>query len=217
MLGYRMSQDSRSKSGRRTLTHHEHLWVCWSTRESCPTGFKLKEVASARGGFVEGLFCQWVLAFPPPKKIADLPTPTPPRWWGWKLCLDHDWITMTVRDAVWHVPRCHIHDTVARAMARAVACHGTFFFEKNDNSWHVPPLMLCPRQTSWTQATAAAPIVSDVGNFPRVLVQCKALAHLNLSGNGIGRATEGGRLRASWCGQDWSSFVDTFHWCVVLS
>ncbi len=27
----RMCQDSRSKSGHRTLTHHDHVWLCWST------------------------------------------------------------------------------------------------------------------------------------------------------------------------------------------
>jgi hypothetical protein len=31
----RMRQDSRSKSGRRTLTHHGHLWLCWSTPVNC--------------------------------------------------------------------------------------------------------------------------------------------------------------------------------------
>jgi hypothetical protein len=38
-----MLQDSRSKSGRRTLTHHGDLWLYWSI-ELCAAGFKLKEV-----------------------------------------------------------------------------------------------------------------------------------------------------------------------------
>ena len=41
----RMSQDSRSKSGRRMLTHHGHLWL-WSSTPSnyVSVGFKLKKV-----------------------------------------------------------------------------------------------------------------------------------------------------------------------------
>ena len=39
-------------------------------------------------------FANFSPPFFPKKIIADLPSP--PRWWGWKLCVDHDWITMTV-------------------------------------------------------------------------------------------------------------------------
>jgi len=114
----------------RTLTHHGHLWLCWSTPANCVPLVsssrkcflqhlrELHVVASEREErdcevlrvwVLKGSFCQWMMTLNSGRsrcewiiplfytEIENFPNkfvkkknyegcPTPPRWWGWKLC-----------------------------------------------------------------------------------------------------------------------------------